>query len=263
MAVDFRMLETPDIGGAFNRGIQQGRAMRIQGQTDSALSALAADPMDESALQSLAAVDPDRAHQFGERNRETQTRSALADTYNPETGQIDLQAASGVYAGQGDIGAALNLQSTGAEAEEARRTAARGQAVELSQLIDGVTDQQSYEAAVRAAARLNHDVSSLPPDFESARPILAEYSQILQIAQADDPTALMQNVEFLISQGVPKEQALAAAVQNVSRPVTFNTPGGGAGILPPQIGGGNPDDLFGDLIPGGAGGNTGGNFPGQ
>lgn len=59
MNLDWNLLRPVDIGARFSEGVQQGRALRIQGAQDSALATLARDPSNPSALAGLTAVNPE------------------------------------------------------------------------------------------------------------------------------------------------------------------------------------------------------------
>lgn len=86
MDINWGILQPVDVGGAFEQGLQQGKAQRERAQARSAYQALGQNPQDQQAMQVLWRLDPNAAmrmteYQHGqeEYRRGEKFRSALSD----------------------------------------------------------------------------------------------------------------------------------------------------------------------------------------
>lgn len=75
--INWGALQTPDIGGAFNQGMQAGQQQRREMATDNALRALIANPNDANVVNDLARVDPRMAYQV--QGQQAQSQRAAAE----------------------------------------------------------------------------------------------------------------------------------------------------------------------------------------
>jgi hypothetical protein len=159
----------------FNEGVQRGRATRIQGTQDSALAALARDPSNQSALAGLAGVNPElssrmeaNAARRAEAERLAERQRGLMGAYDATTGRMDPAKARAAYVGAGDIEGAMEFDAHLANASESQLKAVRDQVQTLSPMLDGVTDEASFQRAREAAAGLGIDMSAVPPQYDPA-----------------------------------------------------------------------------------------------
>ena len=89
MAVNWGILETPDVGNAFMKGFDYGRKLRQENQRQKALDAYVTNKADPDARNALMANDPGAAMKLFD--------------YEREQGQYDTQARVGGMAAAGDI----------------------------------------------------------------------------------------------------------------------------------------------------------------
>ncbi|UXO93934.1 ejection protein [Pseudanabaena phage Pan3] len=79
MQVNWNLLQPVDVGGMFERGVQQGRQQRIERETDNALRSYAQNPDDPNAVNALLRFNPQMGMQLqqqqAERQRQQQTRA--------------------------------------------------------------------------------------------------------------------------------------------------------------------------------------------
>lgn len=82
MQVNWGLLQPVDVGGMFDRGVQQGRQQRIERETDNALRAYAQNPDDPNAVNALLRFNPQMGMQLqqqqADRQRQQQTRAQTA-----------------------------------------------------------------------------------------------------------------------------------------------------------------------------------------
>lgn len=80
--IDWNLLQPADIGGAFQRGMDQGKARN-------ALSTLGTNPKDGQAMNALMSVDPDTAFQFQDRQiRQGQLRAQDTKAQQDREGEM-------------------------------------------------------------------------------------------------------------------------------------------------------------------------------
>lgn len=104
MPIDWNLLKTPDIAGAFQTGLQNGQAQAKDRATRGALANLASNPDDPHAANALIAVAPEFGYKVREQQRESQSRSAMAAVFTQPTpaGPGAVPSALGAYGpGQG------------------------------------------------------------------------------------------------------------------------------------------------------------------
>ena len=73
------LMQSPDIGAAFNQGMEQGRARRREQAIDEAYRGLIANPNDPTVVNELARYDPQAAYQVQGRQQQSQQAAAEAD----------------------------------------------------------------------------------------------------------------------------------------------------------------------------------------
>lgn len=166
----------PDPGQSFMAGFERGQALRKQQQEDSALQALGADPTNQGALAALFGVNPALAtqvQQYGrseaEYKRKEQVRTGLAGALKPD-GTLDQDKAMAAYVGAGDV--------EGAQQFRQRETQQQLQQLDLHdkiiehglQLLGGVHDQPSWDAAKTQYQQTLQQYGIAAPDLP------AEYS---------------------------------------------------------------------------------------
>lgn len=76
--INWNALQAPDIGGAFNAGMQAGQQRRREQATDDALRALIANPNDPNVVNALARYDPGMAYKVQGQQRQAQRATAEA-----------------------------------------------------------------------------------------------------------------------------------------------------------------------------------------
>ncbi|KQM58795.1 MULTISPECIES: hypothetical protein [unclassified Sphingomonas] len=134
MAIDWSLLQTPNVGGMLQAGIQQGREQRRQVESENALAAYAQNPGDPNAENALVAYMP----QLGLRVRDQR----IAQERTTQIGQIAQQAAGGDKAAQ--------QQLWGLDPEMASR-------------FDGV-QRKKMDEEMGAIGQAAYRISLLPPD---------------------------------------------------------------------------------------------------
>lgn len=214
-------------GDAFNQSFRES-------QLRGALQDFSSDPTTEGA-GNIFAMNPQQgvlAQQYVQRQQaqaqEADLRGAMAKTYGPEG--VDMQAAANVLGQRGDIGGAMAMQSQLSEQQRAQLLENREEIGMLGQLAQSVTDQATYDTALAAAAQYGLDISQMPPDYESARPQLAQFLAINRMAEEEEGrTPLMQNIEYLRTLNPDRTDAQLAEIarRNINRPIVFQGPGGG------------------------------------
>lgn len=132
---------------------------------------------------------------------------------------------AGIYAAAGDVDTATKLQLRGTQIEtgkatqrwrnseadtqelmQLRRAADLGGSLAQAALVDGT--QEGYDRMRAQAQAMRLDVSDLPPDFASAKPVLAQHAaQGMSVKQWADSEIAKQRLEL--------EQANKASLQRV------------------------------------------------
>lgn len=107
--------------------------------------------------------------------RDQQLRTASMQAYDPNTGQYDPKALTNAYASVGDVQGAFGVQDQQRQNAAAQQAAKAAQFKDVTaklelttQLLGGVTDQASYDAARQRAQILGLDVSNIPPQYNPA-----------------------------------------------------------------------------------------------
>ncbi|OWQ98022.1 hypothetical protein [Sphingopyxis witflariensis] len=89
--INWNALQSFDIGGAFNQGMQAGQQRRREQETDNALRALVANPNDPNVVQNLAQYDPRMAMQVQQQQSQQAQQQQLVQTRRAAAGG-DAQA---------------------------------------------------------------------------------------------------------------------------------------------------------------------------
>lgn len=204
MAVNWGALQTPDIAGAFQKGLETGRKNRIQRTQDNALSALGQNPNDTASFNALMGVNPELALNMRKAQRDEQdyqrterTRNALMGAYDPTTGTIDPAKARGAYAGAGDIEGAMKFDKGLLDQQKAQLETYQTVNEAGLQLLGGVTDQASYEAAKAQAQQLYQQYGipfpDLPPQYD---PATIQQLQMRSLDAKDQIAARLNEMKF-------------------------------------------------------------------
>lgn len=104
--------------------------------------------------------------QQADRNRDMQLRERLRTAYDPTTGQLDPVAARTAYADAGDIKGAMGVDRQTAEARKAQYETAMERLNMTAQLLNGVSDETSFQRAKQQAQAAGLDVSGIPQQFD-------------------------------------------------------------------------------------------------
>lgn len=89
--INWNALQSFDIGGAFNQGLQAGAQRRRESETDNALRALVANPNDPNVVNDLAKYDPRMAMQIQQQQSQQAQQQQLIQTRRAAAGG-DAQA---------------------------------------------------------------------------------------------------------------------------------------------------------------------------
>lgn len=205
-----------------------------------------------------------------ELQRQAQLREATTAAYDPNTGQYDQRALTNAYAGAGDVQGAMSLQANERQQKLQQFKQAQDQLDLTAQLLGGVRDEASYQAARMQAQQLGLDVSKVPPQYN---PQWVETTRTQALSVKDQLAA--EQAKWLV---VPN----GGAVVNVRDPNAIaslnNAPASGGNSPPPPPPGAvadlrsNPqsarqfDEIFGQgaaaRVLGGAPSQGGATFPG-
>lgn len=223
--------------------------------------------------------------------RQAKTRSALA-AYAMDP---SMDSAAGVIAHDPRLGLELRRDEEARMAAEQRaqaqqQGAQREQAMKMAQLLDTVTDENSYQQARNTAQYLGFDLSRVPPTFDPQwvdmnKRIVASFLD----HNDDDLPGLAREIGMVHKPGTPEFDAAyrnaitgkygvdyTDAQGNTRRRSVFSLPGAGGGPAPPpeaiealRRGEGSPqqfDEMFGPgsaarLMGGGVSNGTGGFRP--
>lgn len=223
MSVNWGLIQTPDIGAAFQQGMETGRKNRIQRTQDNALSVLSQSPNDPASFNALMGVNPElalslRQSQRAEQDyqRSEQTRNALLGAYDPATGRIDPAKARGAYLGAGDIEGAMKFDQEQMDRQVAQLETYQKVNEFGLQLLGGVTDQASYDAAKLQAQQL-YAQNGIPfPDLpQEYNPATIQQLQ-MQSLDAKDQIAAKLNEMKLDEQRRHNRATEGVATQNAA-----------------------------------------------
>lgn len=89
--INWNALQSFDIGGAFNQGMQAGQQRRREQETDNALRALVANPNDPNVVNDLARYDPRMAMHIQQQQSQQAQQAQLVQTRRAAAGG-DAQA---------------------------------------------------------------------------------------------------------------------------------------------------------------------------
>lgn len=117
-----------------------------------------------------------------EYQRQDTFRQQAQAAYDPTTGRFDPAKVRGAYAANGDIGGAVAFDKSQAEQRAAQYKAAVEQVGQTAQLLNGVTDEASYQRARAVAQQQGLDVSKVPPQYDPQW-VQTMKSQALTVAQ--------------------------------------------------------------------------------
>lgn len=128
--INWNALQSFDIGGAFNKGMEAGQQRRREQETDNALRALVANPNDPNVAQNVAPYNPRMALQIQGQQAQTQQAQQLTQTRRAAVGgdpqammdlfgiapdeywKLDEQTRKGVERGMDVIGQAALMADT-------------------------------------------------------------------------------------------------------------------------------------------------------
>lgn len=166
--INWSLLQTPNLGGMFQAGFDDGRQRRAAGETQSALAALARDPSNPEAMGVLSQYSPELAMRMQDRQRQVRQEDQRRDVMGRLFSSPDTGAGQGVLSGNG-VGTqprsgALQGYAPGVFQPPAppERTPAPTQAPMASQ------GASSADAGVGAPTQLI-DPASLPPRTDGMR----------------------------------------------------------------------------------------------
>lgn len=145
--VRWELLQPADIGGAFSRGMEQGRARRVESETQNALAAYARNPNDPAPVNALAQWNPQLAIQIGEKRR--------------------AQAAAGA---EQQRRASLGAQYAGGDRAGAQQAAMAAGDFDLAETLGklGKPDKDAIKARSEYIGNAALAVSQLPPEQQAA-----------------------------------------------------------------------------------------------
>ncbi len=109
MTINWGALQTPNVGGMFMAGLDDGRQRRAAGETQAALSALARDPSNPEAMGVLSQYNPQLAMRMQDHQRETQ----LADRRRDVMGRLFTAGPATAPASQGVLNQFVNTPKAG------------------------------------------------------------------------------------------------------------------------------------------------------
>lgn len=245
--INWNALQSFDIGGAFNQGMQAGQQQRRERAIDDAYRGLIANPNDPGVVNALAQYDPKAAYQISGQQRQSQQAAA--------------EAAARQGAVRGDAGALEQL--AGFNIDDYLKLDKRGQ----EQAKQGLDTIGQLALMADTPEEWDDTVNQLGPEF-------AKYKGRFDLRQSVIAQA-GQAKEF-IDQQQPKYQVIpeGGTLVNTRDPAALAqvagqnaAPQGG-----PQPGavedgyrfrGGNPADPNSWEPVGGGGSNVAGNFPGN
>lgn len=177
MAVDLNWglaTQQPNILGLAQQGFAVGQAQGLQRRRDQAVQAYASNPEDTGALNALMGLDPQLGNQLvqgqlaaRQEERQVAQDQAFRAAIRPD-GTVDQNALGAAYLQGGDAKGYVEFQGQQRQAKKAElETQMRGLEV-IGQLVAGVRDQGTYDAARAQAQQMGIDVSTLPPQFDPA-----------------------------------------------------------------------------------------------
>lgn len=133
-----------------------------------ALAALGAGQQRQLQQVQLQRQEEEYQRQQAERQRQETFRREAQAAYDPATGQFNAAKVRGAYAAVGDVGGAVAFDKSQIDQRAAQYKAAVEQNAQATQLLNGVTDETSYQRAIQVARQMGMDVSRLPPRYDPA-----------------------------------------------------------------------------------------------
>jgi hypothetical protein len=171
--INWNALQSFDIGGAFNKGIEVGR----QRAGEQAFSQLVIDPTNQNALAALARTDPSLAYKFNEQQRKTTL----------ETQQRDVR----MKAAQGDPNARQQL--AGFDMNEYLALDKRGQE-EYKQGIDTMGQlalladtPEEWDDVVGQLAQAAPEFGKYRGRFDLRQSVIAQAGQAKELIEQNQP----------------------------------------------------------------------------
>lgn len=247
--INWNALQSPDIGGAFNQGMQVGQQRRREMATDNALRALIANPNDPNVVNDLARYDPQMAYKVQGQQQQAMMAENQAGVRSRAAGgdQQALQELAGF-----SIDDFLKLDKRSQE-EYKQGIETVG---ELALLAD---TPEEWDDIVGQLAQANPEFNKYRGRFDLRQSVIAQAGQAKEFIEQNQPRyQVIPEGGTLVNTRDPAALAQVAG-QNVA-------PQGG-----PQPGavedgyrfrGGNPADPNSWEPVGGGGSNVAGNFPG-
>lgn len=131
-----------------------------------ALAALGAGQQRQLQQVQLQRQEEEYQRQQAERQRQETFRREAQSAYDPTTGRFDAAKVRGAYAAIGDVGGAVAFDKSQIDQRAAQYKTAVEQAAQTAQLLNGVTDEASYQRARLVAQQQGLDVSKVPSSFD-------------------------------------------------------------------------------------------------
>lgn len=256
--INWGALQTPDIGGAFQQGMQAGQQRRREQETDNALRALIANPNDANVVNDLAKYDPRAAYQI-QGQQQQQVRA-----------QQEAQARQG--AARGDPQALEQL--AGFNIDDYLKLDKRTQE-EYKQGIDTIGElalladtPEEWDDIVGQLAQANPEFNKYRGRFDLRQSVIAQAGQAKEFIAQNEPKYITPALdEDLVNVRDPRALAEFQRLRGQREMGQNAAPQGG-----PQPGavedgyrfrGGNPADPNSWEPVGGGGSNVASNFPGN
>ncbi len=216
--IAWHLLQPVDIGGAFQQGMQRGKAMRRESVTQNALAAFVADPTSTEPISALASVDPALALQVQEQQRGRAKEVRREQIYSQYAGDPRGGQQAAMAAGETDLAAQFAKLGDADRERVKESTKILGQAA-----LDVSRRPEAERAAAWATYVQNAEASGfdIPPQYERYSP------DALNSASAEAGT-----MEKLIKQFEPDWSAVAPGGYMVDRNPLTNPGRAGFGGSP-------------------------------
>lgn len=248
--INWNALQSPDIGGAFNQGMQVGQQRRREMATDNALRALIANPDDPNVVGDLAKYDPGMAYKVQGQQQQSQ-RAAQ-------------EAAARRGAVRGDAQALEEL--AGFNIDDYLKLDKRSQD-EYKQGIDTVGQlammadtPEEWDDIVGQLAQTNPEFQKYIGRFDLRQSVIAQAGQAKEFIEQNQPRyQVVPEGGMLVNTRDPA--ALAQVAGQSAAPQGGPQPGAVEDGY--RFRGGNPADPNSWEPVGGGGSNVAGNFPGN
>lgn len=244
--INWNALQAPDIGGAFNAGMQAGQQRRREMETDNALRALIANPDDPNVVGDLARYDPGMAYKV--QGQQAQSQRAAAEQ-RARVGAVrgDPQALEEL--------AGINFDDYLKLDERSRKSYEEG--IETIANVALMADTpEEWDAVARQLAQADPEFGKYVGRFDLRESVIAQAGQAKEfIAQNQPRYQVIPEGGTLVNTRDPAALAQVAG-QNAG-------PQPGAVEDGYRFRGGNPADPNNWEQVGGGGSNVAGNFPGD